>query len=142
MGKVDQIQQGRNDGLRYALQIIDNAGGDVQALRDEVKRRGITGVGIRATHAELDKACEAIKVQAMDCVLLMSLCVLRDQYGFGTKRLNRFKANFSEKTECLLDDHVTWAELLETLKEETNIEQHIRYNDKDTKLFNDARKQG
>ena len=38
----------------------------------------------------------------------MSLIVLKDEFDFGTKRLDRFKKRFNDKTECLETGNVTW----------------------------------
>ena len=67
-----------------------------------------------------------IKEQILDTVLAMSIMVLRDEFGFGKKRLDQFKARFSLKTECMNDGLVTWADILEAIRDETGIELTIR----------------
>lgn len=126
MGKVDIQTQARMDGMAYALRIAKKEG--VEGLDKELKRRGITGLGLPASHKEIDHELDKIKMQVLDTVLAMSCLVLRDEFGFGEKRLKKFKERFVLKTECLQDGRCTWADVLETVKEETGIELWIREN--------------
>ena len=52
---------------------------------------------------------------------MMTCMTLRDEYGFGYDRMNRFIHRFNLKTECLVDGYVNWKELQETIREETGI---------------------
>lgn len=126
MGKIDATTQARMDGMAYALRIAQKEG--VEGLEKELKRRGITGINLPVSHKEIDHELDKIKMQVLDTVLAMSCMVLRDDFGFGTKRLNRFKEQFNFKTECLQDDHMTWADILEIIKDEVGIELAIREN--------------
>ncbi|MGN0416952.1 hypothetical protein [Anaerostipes faecalis] len=126
MGKVDAQMQARMDGMAYALRIAKKEG--IEGLEEELKRRGITGMNLPASHKEIDQELDKIKMQVLDTVLAMSCLVLRDEFNFGAKRLNRFKDRFNFKTECLQDEHLTWADILEVIREETGIELQIREN--------------
>lgn len=53
---------------------------------------------------------------------------LKDEFGFGTKRINQFIKRFNDKTECLVDGYTTWAEQIQAIKEENGIELEIREN--------------
>ena len=59
----------------------------------------------------------------------MSLIVLKDEFDFGTKRLDRFKKRFNDKTECLETGNVTWIDMIEQIREENNIKLDLRKND-------------
>ena len=67
----------------------------------------------------------------MDTVLLMSSYVLRDNFGFGTKRMNRFIQKFNEYTESLVGGYVKWKDIAEAMTAETGIEFHIRSDDEE-----------
>lgn len=126
MGKIDAKMEGRTEGLELAYRIVKEGG--AEALEREMKRRRVTGIKIPVDHRELDKAATKVKMQILDTVLAMSIMVLRDEFDFGKKRLERFKDRFNQKTECLNDGLVTWADILETIKDETRIDLQIREN--------------
>ena len=127
MGKQNDIMQGRNEGMAFALRIVQERG--IAGLEKEVHSRNITGINARITHEEINTAIEKAKMMVLDTVLAMSCMVLRDEFGFGHDRLNRFKERFNKKTECLLDDYASWEDILETIKDETGVQLQIRRND-------------
>lgn len=112
--------------MAYALRIAKREG--IEGLEEELKRRGITGVNLPASHKEIDQELDKIKMQVLDTVLAMSCLVLRNEFCFGEKRLNRFKERFNFETSCLEDGHITWADVLEMIRNETGIELQIREN--------------
>lgn len=126
MGKIDAQMQARMDGMAYALRVAQKEG--VEGLEKELKRRGITGINLPVSHKEIDKELDKIKMQVLDTVLAMSFLVLRNEFCFGEKRLNRFKERFNFETSCLEDGHTTWADVLEMIRNETGIELKIREN--------------
>lgn len=126
MGKIDAQMQARMDGMAYALRIAKKEG--IEGLEEELKRRGITGVNLPASHKEIDQELDKIKMQVLDTVLAMSCLVLRNEFHFGEKRLNRFKERFNFETSCLEDGHTTWVDVLEMVRKETGIELQIREN--------------
>lgn len=126
MGKIDAKMEGRTEGLELALRIVKEGG--AEALEREMKHRRVTGIKVPVDHREMDKAAQKIKEQILDTVLAMSIMVLRDEFGFGKKRLDQFKVRFNLKTECMNDGLVTWADILEAIRDETGIELTIREN--------------
>ena len=69
-----------------------------------------------------------IKMNTIDTVLIMSCMVLRDEFGFGQKRIKQFFDRFNLKTECICDGDVIWDDFIDALREETGIEFSIREN--------------
>lgn len=63
----------------------------------------------------------------------MSCYALRDEFGFGEKRLNAFKKRFNDYSESLAGGYMTWQEIAEQMKIETKIEFHIRSTDENLK---------
>lgn len=55
--------------------------------------------------------------EMLETVMLMSLCVLKDEFGFGEKRLNQFLDRYAEKTDCLAQGYVYWEDLQEEMIE-------------------------
>lgn len=85
-------------------------------------------VPLEISQQQLDETVYKIKMNTIDCVLIMSCMVLRDEFGFGQKRIKQFFDRFNLKTECLCDGNVVWDDFIEALKEETGIEFSIREN--------------
>ena len=112
-------QKGRNDGLSLALKIVKEGG--QEALEKEIKARGATGINTSLSQKELDAALLPIKELTIRTLLAMSVSALRDEFGFGKDRLQRFVNRFMKKTDCLAEGWITWKDLCENIQEETGI---------------------
>lgn len=117
-------QKGRNDGFALALKIAREGG--VEALEEECRIRGVTGINVNMSQKELDQALLPIKELTIRTLLAMSIATLRDEYGFGKDRLQRFVNRFMEKTTCLEEGWVTWQEICENIQDETGIKIEFR----------------
>lgn len=117
---LKDYQKGRNDGLALALKIVREGGAD--ALEEEIKARGVTGINVNLSQRELEQALTPIKDLTIRTLLAMSVSSLRDEYGFGKERLQRFVDRFMKKTECLMAGWVTWKDICENIEEETGIQ--------------------
>lgn len=118
--KKDQYMQGYSDGIYKALQIVQKEG--AEALEREVRFRGLTGINTKVSQNELLQASQHIKELTLKTVLTMATMVLRDEFGFGCTRGNRFVRRFNEKTACLVDDFVSWQDMIDTIKAEMGID--------------------
>lgn len=121
---IKDWQQGRNDGLALALKIVREGGAD--ALEEEIKIRGITGISVNLSQKELTQALEPIKDLTIRTMLAMSVATIRDEFKFGRDRLQRFVNRFMEKTECLADGWVSWQDICQNIQEETGIQIEFR----------------
>lgn len=126
MSKLDQYMQGRTEGMEFALRLAKDKG--IEELEKEVRFRNRTGVSLNLTRQELAAGSQNIKDMTFDTMLAMSLMVLRDEFDFGKKRLERFKDRFTQKATSLADDYCTWLDIIDTIKEETGIDLEIRIN--------------
>ena len=117
---LKDYQKGRNDGLMLAAKIVEQGG--AEALAEEMRIRGITGIHTGLAVKELDEAMNPIKDLTIQTVLTMSVATLRDEYGFGKERLQRFIDRFFDKTGCLAGGWVTWNALVEEIEKETGIQ--------------------
>lgn len=124
MSKQNDYMQGRNDGLLLALKIVKEGG--VEALEKEIRFRNITGIHTAMIKKELASASDHIKLRTLDTVLALSTAVLRDEFGFGEKRLERFINRFNFKTDCMLEGYVDWVDILADLEEDTGVKLSIR----------------
>lgn len=127
MAKVDGYMAGREDGLQLALSIVRERG--IEGLEEEIRFRNITGIHTMLAKKDLDKATRKIKEMTMDTFVILSVATVRDEFGYGAKRLKRFLDRMELKAECLMDDMVSWQELIDSIKEETGIELRVRRND-------------
>ena len=139
MARIDKLERARQEGMSYALEVAKKKG--IEGLEEELRMRGITGIPIGVSRSAVDKAVENIKNQTLDTVNILTAMTLHDEFGFGAARIERFRKRFDFKTECLMEDYVTWLEMIDALKKETGLEYAIRMNDKDVKHKEPARKQ-
>lgn len=84
------------------------------------------GYLLQISPADYTRYENQVKNNVLDTVLIASLLVLHDKFGFGTERLNRFKKAFNTQAECLADDFVKWNDIQNILLDECNIETEIR----------------
>lgn len=126
MSKLDKYMQGRTEGMEFSLRLAKDKG--IEELEKEVRFRNRTGVSLNLTRQELAAGSQNIKNMTFDTMLAMSLMVLRDEFDFGKKRLERFKDRFTQKATFLADDYCTWLDIIDTIKEETGIDLEIRIN--------------
>ncbi|SHM77376.1 hypothetical protein SAMN02746066_03262 [Anaerosporobacter mobilis DSM 15930] len=124
---IKDYMNGQNAGMDYACKIAKEKGTD--ALVEECKFRKKTGIPITVERKKCDEAIERIKMNTIDTIRILSLCVLRDEFGFGKDRLKRFAERFEKKTDCLVDEFVNWEDIIENIKEETGLEESIRKNE-------------
>lgn len=139
MARIDKMERARQEGMSYALEVARKKG--IEGLEEELRMRGITGIPIGVSRSAVDKVIENIKNQTLDTVNILTAMTLHDEFGFGAARIERFRKRFDFKTECLMEDYVTWLEMIDALKKETGLEYAIRMNDKDVKHKEPARKQ-
>lgn len=124
MSKMTDYQSGREDGLLLAEKIVKEGG--LERLQEEIKYRGITGIHTQLAKKEIEKASEVIKMTTIDTILLLALSTVRDEFGFGEKRMQRLINRMEKKATCLIGDMATWEDFRETIKEETGIEVNVR----------------
>lgn len=126
MSKLDQYMRGRTEGMEFALRLAKDKG--IEELEKEVRFRNRTGISLNLTRQELEAGSQNIKNMTFDTMLAMSLMVLRDEFDFGKKRLERFKDRFTQKATSLAGDYCTWLDIIDTIKDETGIDLEIRIN--------------
>ena len=133
MSRADQIAQGRNEGMVFALKITaeaQRAGKDpVEELRKELRARKLMKLQICATQKEVDQASDCIKTTTMKTMLSACMIVLWEQFGFGKVRLLRLMENFYTYVDALNEGSITWFDITDLLKEKTGVEIDLRDDD-------------
>lgn len=72
---------------------------------------------------------EEIGTQAIRVVIFASLLIIRDKWGFGKKRLEKFLYEFAEQIDCLENKYVGFDDMIAAIKEETglNVDDYIKF---------------
>lgn len=122
--KFDEYNKGRMQGLDMAYRLLRDAGEKKAAnlIGDEIRKRGRMPVSLPVTTKEIDHGLEHIKWCMYESFMCQALMVLRDQFGYGTKRCKDFIKRWNLKTDCMGSGLVEWKDYVETIKEELNID--------------------
>lgn len=131
MGKKSEYMKGRNEGMAFALQIAEKKG--IEGLKEECRFRGATHVPSQIPKEVFDEYEQRVKACTIDTVMSMSFIALVDSFGFGKKRLERFRDEFEHYCRQLVGEYVTWSDIVEALKEEKGVDISIRWNEKERK---------
>jgi len=113
----------RADGAAWALEIAEQKG--IDGLREELKKRGMYRIPLRLSDSVLHEFEQRTKKTCVQTILITSLAVLHDEFGFGHDRLNRFRKRFNVKADSLQADYATWPDYIQMLKDECGIEVEI-----------------
>ena len=106
-------------GMERAFRVLKEQG--AEELEKEMKFRNITKVNSRLTYREIDTGIEEIKRLTIETVMTMALGVLYSEFGFGQKRLERFRDVFMEATNSLNSGIVTWADICFNIEDLTGV---------------------
>lgn len=119
MGRLSKEEVARFSGAEWMLRFVKEHG--IEAGEKELDERGVRHLPLGVNKADLKKFEIYEKKNTIATVLIMACMTMRDEYGFGRKRLNRWINRFNGKTACLVDGYVNWKDLQRTLAEETGI---------------------
>ena len=106
-------------GFERAYRLYREEGGE--ALEKEARFRNVTKVNSRLTAREIDTGIDEIKRLTIETVLTMALGVLYSEFGFGKKRMERFRDVFMEATKGLNDGIVTWSDICYNIEDITGV---------------------
>jgi len=117
MAKNDKNMEFFRQGMLRAYQLVKEDG--VEALEKELKFRNITKINGPMLAKELDGGIDQIKRLTYEAIMAMTVGVLYSEFGFGKKRIERFKEAFESATDGLADGIVTWADICFNLEDLT-----------------------
>lgn len=122
--KVNDVLHGIGEGLKMALNLVKDGG--VEALENEIRYRGVSGVKTPYTRNQLQKMNDEFikdeQKQMYSRMMVANVLVLHKVYGFGNTRINKFIKEFNFQMSCISEDYLTWEDLCERVKEETGLE--------------------
>ena len=117
--KLDKEAVARLSGMEYALKQIKENG--IENFEKEFSYRKGKGFTIPLTQREIGKYYkEALKIM-QNRVCLCALYAMRDEFGFGKGRGQRFFNRFYEYLQSIGNDYVTWSEVEEVVHDEMGI---------------------
>lgn len=119
MGKLSKEELARFSGAEWMVRYIKEKG--IEAAEKELEMRGIRGIPLAVKEGDLVRFSTREKKNTIATMILMACMTLRDEFGFGFDRMNRFIDRFNKKTECLVGKYVSWKDIQETIKEETGL---------------------
>lgn len=112
--------EGRNQGMSFALRVAERNG--VEGLRQEIKARGIMNIPLEHSLKEVNEFAQRVREDTFNAVMVMAFMTLKDEFGFGNKRLERFQERFKTKTDCLAENYLTWQDMVDTIQKENGID--------------------
>lgn len=116
MAKMNKELIARLEGMQYAYDFAKKNGLD--ALEEEIKFRYNTKLPYTTNRQQVMEFQEMIKQRMLSTVALMSVLILREEFGFGSQRLKRFSDKFKDNTEQLQSGDLTWRDTYEAMVEE------------------------
>ena len=119
-------ERARREGMAYALRVAKEKG--IEGLEEDLKMRNAINLPIPVSRQALNDCISNIKNNTADTFVILLAATLHDEFGFGEKRVQRALDRFNLKAECIGEDYCTWGDIIETIKEELNIELEIRGN--------------
>lgn len=118
----------RREGVSFAIRFLESHGNDLNALKAEAKKRGALDIPLAISKKAADEFSERVKRNTLQTVLALTELVLRDEFDFGAKRLNRFRSRFNDKADSIVVGYTSWEETLGILEDECGIKLHIDWN--------------
>ncbi|MBR6474030.1 MAG: hypothetical protein IKS98_01085 [Lachnospiraceae bacterium] len=119
MGKLSKEEVARYSGAEWMVRYVKEHG--LEEAEKELERRGVRHIPLGVKEQDLKNFSEREKRNTIATVLMMSAMVLRDEFGFGRDRMNKFIDRFNKKTSCLVEGYVYWKDMQQTIAEETGI---------------------
>lgn len=123
MAKVSKYEAARRDGMAYAYKIVQEKG--IEGLEQELRFRNITHAPLGMEKETIDAFVARCKTAIFSSMTCLTLMILRDEWGFGRTRGDRFMEQFNNKAECLFKDYVSWEDFRETIMEEMGIDVNL-----------------
>ena len=90
MGRIDKDTRLRVDGMRRALEIVEEKG--IDALRAEVKMRGSLGIPCAITREKAVESFHLLASRMYATYVSTAAMAVHDVFGAGEDRLKRWKA--------------------------------------------------
>ena len=97
MGKQNDLNEGRSQGILYAYNIVKDKG--IEALEEEIRYRNITNVNLLVPKAEMVRASETMRRHCTTVAIVIALATLASEYCWSEYMLRDFQAKFDARAE-------------------------------------------
>lgn len=101
MSRVNKEYKNFMAGMMKAQNIVEKEG--KEALKVEIKKRGFYNIPVTISSGECDKFIEDLAKNLHTTIMIMVATTLDCDFGFGKKRLEKFKAAFDKRTLQTMD---------------------------------------
>ena len=91
-----------------------------RALKKSLRRK-LNKETIQLTRKDYDALKEAERMNAANIINLIPLIILRDKFGFGKVRLERYLKHYQEAIESLNDGYLDLKDIQRVMLDEVNI---------------------
>lgn len=113
--------------MAYALQIAKEQG--IEALEEQIKRRGISFAPCRIPQKELDEFSMRVKENAVGTITVLAAYVLRNKFDWGNRgrdgkrgRLDEFRYWMNYYADSVLQDYFTIGDAVEDLATDAKVD--------------------
>lgn len=126
MAKITKEFEWQTQGLVKAQNIVKTEG--VEALDRYILYRGLTRAPINVTQKQMDDFINTLGDNLFTTIRVVSLLALKEEFGFGTKRMQKFTDRFEKLTveatdmDWIGNHYVTLTDYAEYLQKENGIE--------------------
>lgn len=118
--KQKEYDRGRADGLMFAYRLVKEGG--EKALADHIRLRGYFGGKISPfTAEEIDDMARQIKELTTTGLRVAMIAVLRDEFGFGKVRVQRFVDAFDKFSDYLGHGWMDFMDIIKQLEEQLDL---------------------
>lgn len=94
----------------------------IEALEQRVDRNRKTFAPVFFSDKQMEEFISEIKSNCVVTIMTINMMVLKDKFGFGTTRLQRFQNFFEDLADSLINDWCSYIDLAKTLNEELGVE--------------------
>lgn len=119
MSKMNERMEGRNQGIAFALQLVQKGG--IEALEKEVAARNISGLSMTMAQKEVEKNIRTMQFHSTRMSIAIALITLLDEFGMGKYQVRKFKETFDKKVDEIIENDGDTKELLERIENELGL---------------------
>ena len=120
MSRLSKEEIARFSGANWLLEFAKKNGLD--EAEKEVARRGIRNMPLQLKNSDVDTFVQSERQNVLNCLLINTIAVLSDEFGFKDYECKRFVDRFNLKSACIVEGYVNWKDLRDSLKDELGIE--------------------
>lgn len=123
MAKINKETLSRIEGMQYACDFAEKHG--IEALKKEIAFRSNTKLPFTVDRQQVIDYQAYIKENVFSTLSLMSVLILREEFGFGSKRCARFVNKLRDNTEQLESKDLSWKDIYEAMIEEIGFDVNV-----------------